>query len=133
MTAWSCDPGPQMPMHIHSSNSVLSMVVPIYNAELAPKSLRGRLVSLNQLAITAGIMVHSYPISLFCPHSHSLSPLSPSFHYSLTSLSFSLTSLLFSPLSFPHSRPVSLLHLCVATFWLAGEWHLVFSVSLGLY
>lgn len=36
---------------------VLSMVVPIYNAELAPKALRGRLVSLNQLAITAGIMV----------------------------------------------------------------------------
>ena len=33
------------------------MVVPIYNAELAPKNLRGRLVSLNQLAITAGIMV----------------------------------------------------------------------------
>ena len=33
------------------------MVVPIYNAELAPKALRGRLVSLNQLAITAGIMV----------------------------------------------------------------------------
>ena len=33
------------------------MVVPIYNAELAPSSHRGRLVSLNQLAITAGIMV----------------------------------------------------------------------------
>ena len=33
------------------------MVVPIYNAELAPGSHRGRLVSLNQLAITAGIMV----------------------------------------------------------------------------
>ncbi len=33
------------------------MVVPVYNAEVAPKSLRGRLVSLNQLAITAGIMV----------------------------------------------------------------------------
>ncbi len=33
------------------------MVVPVYNAELAPKYLRGRLVSLNQLAITAGIMV----------------------------------------------------------------------------
>lgn len=32
------------------------MVVPIYNAELAPRNLRGRLVSLNQLAITAGIM-----------------------------------------------------------------------------
>ena len=41
------------------SHSVLSMVVPIYNAELAPKSLRGRLVSLNQLAITAGIMVYN--------------------------------------------------------------------------
>ena len=33
------------------------MVVPIYNAELAPSHLRGHLVSLNQLAITAGIMV----------------------------------------------------------------------------
>ena len=33
------------------------MVVPIYNAELAPSTHRGRLVSLNQLAITAGIMV----------------------------------------------------------------------------
>ena len=31
--------------------------MPVYNAELAPKALRGRLVSLNQLAITAGIMV----------------------------------------------------------------------------
>lgn len=31
--------------------------MPVYNAELAPKTLRGRLVSLNQLAITAGIMV----------------------------------------------------------------------------
>lgn len=33
------------------------MVVPVYNAEMAPKSLRGRLVALNQLFITAGIMV----------------------------------------------------------------------------
>ena len=33
------------------------MVVPIYNAELAPSTHRGRLVSLNQLAITAGIMI----------------------------------------------------------------------------
>uniref|UniRef100_A0A1X7TK36 Major facilitator superfamily (MFS) profile domain-containing protein n=1 Tax=Amphimedon queenslandica TaxID=400682 RepID=A0A1X7TK36_AMPQE len=33
------------------------MIVPVYNAELAPKTLRGRLVSLNQLFITAGIMV----------------------------------------------------------------------------
>ena len=35
----------------------VSMVVPIYNAEVSPKHLRGRLVSLNQLSITAGIMV----------------------------------------------------------------------------
>ena len=42
--------------HMHT-HSILSMVVPVYNAEVSPKSLRGRLVSLNQLAITAGIMV----------------------------------------------------------------------------
>lgn len=42
---------------------ILSMVVPVYNAELAPKNLRGRLVSLNQLFITAGIMV-SFLVSL---------------------------------------------------------------------
>ncbi len=42
------------------------MVVPIYNAELAPKTLRGRLVSLNQLAITAGIMVGVAHV-LLCP------------------------------------------------------------------
>ncbi|XP_019857805.1 PREDICTED: proton myo-inositol cotransporter-like isoform X1 [Amphimedon queenslandica] len=37
--------------------SILSMIAPVYNAELAPKTLRGRLVSLNQLFITAGIMI----------------------------------------------------------------------------
>ncbi|RDW77972.1 general substrate transporter-3 [Coleophoma crateriformis] len=35
----------------------LSMVVPLYNAELAPAELRGSLVSLQQLAICFGIMV----------------------------------------------------------------------------
>ena len=39
---------------------ILSTVVPLYNAEIAPKKLRGRLVSLNQLAITAGIMVSDF-------------------------------------------------------------------------
>ena len=34
------------------------MVVPVYNAEISPKNLRGRLVALNQLFITAGIMVY---------------------------------------------------------------------------
>ncbi|EGX51781.1 hypothetical protein AOL_s00043g800 [Orbilia oligospora ATCC 24927] len=35
----------------------LSMVVPLYNAELSPPELRGALVSLQQLAITFGIMI----------------------------------------------------------------------------
>ena len=35
----------------------LSMVVPLYNAELAPPEVRGSLVALQQLAITFGIMV----------------------------------------------------------------------------
>ncbi|XP_065840781.1 uncharacterized protein [Oscarella lobularis] len=43
----------------------VSMVVPIYNAEVSPKHLRGRLVSLNQLSITAGIMV-SFLVNLGC-------------------------------------------------------------------
>ena len=61
---------------------ILSMVVPLYNAEISPKKLRGRLVALNQLAITAGIMVsdadmlhplyssiepHSTSGMLYCP------------------------------------------------------------------
>ena len=41
---------------------ILSTVVPLYNAEIAPKKLRGRLVSLNQLAITAGIMVSDFKL-----------------------------------------------------------------------
>lgn len=35
----------------------LSMVVPLYNAELAPPEVRGALVAVQQLAITFGIMV----------------------------------------------------------------------------
>ncbi|KAI9815950.1 MAG: hypothetical protein M1827_001942 [Pycnora praestabilis] len=35
----------------------LSMVVPMYNAEVAPPEVRGSLVALQQLAITLGIMV----------------------------------------------------------------------------
>eukprot|EP00041_Stephanoeca_diplocostata_P023744 m.589361 g.589361 ORF g.589361 m.589361 type:complete len:317 (-) comp22370_c0_seq1:142-1092(-) len=36
---------------------VLSATVPLYNAEVAPKHVRGSLVALQQLAITFGIMV----------------------------------------------------------------------------
>ncbi|KAJ5484707.1 hypothetical protein N7539_004695 [Penicillium diatomitis] len=36
---------------------VLSMIVPLYNAELAPAELRGSLVSLQQLAICFGILI----------------------------------------------------------------------------
>ncbi|KAG2017805.1 sugar transporter [Coprinopsis cinerea AmutBmut pab1-1] len=35
----------------------LSMIVPLYNAEIAPPEVRGSLVALQQLAITFGIMV----------------------------------------------------------------------------
>ena len=33
------------------------MLVPMYNAELAPPGIRGSLVALQQLAITFGILV----------------------------------------------------------------------------
>jgi sugar porter (SP) family MFS transporter len=36
---------------------ISSMIVPLYIAEIAPASIRGRLVSLNQLALTSGIVV----------------------------------------------------------------------------
>lgn len=39
------------------SIGMLSMVVPLYLSEVAPPNLRGGLVSLQQLGITAGIMV----------------------------------------------------------------------------
>lgn len=35
----------------------LSMIVPLYNAELAPPEVRGALVAVQQLAITFGIMI----------------------------------------------------------------------------
>lgn len=35
----------------------LSMLVPMFNAELAPSGIRGSLVALQQLAITFGILI----------------------------------------------------------------------------
>jgi MFS family permease len=35
----------------------LSMIVPMYNAEVAPPEVRGSLVALQQLAIVFGIMI----------------------------------------------------------------------------
>jgi len=37
----------------------LSMIVPMYNAEIAPPEVRGALVGLQQLSITLGIMISS--------------------------------------------------------------------------
>lgn len=55
-----------------------SMLVPLYNAELAPPEVRGALVAVQQLAITFGIMVSycTYPF-------HSTSSL-PSKHVLVT-------------------------------------------------
>ena len=36
---------------------VLTMVVPLFNSELAPKEIRGRLISFNQIAMTGGIAI----------------------------------------------------------------------------
>ena len=35
----------------------LSMIVPMYNAEIAPPEVRGALVGLQQMSITLGIMI----------------------------------------------------------------------------
>ena len=50
----------------------LSMIVPLYNAEVAPAEIRGALVALQQLAITFGIMI-SYWITYGKP----MSPVRP--------------------------------------------------------
>ncbi len=36
---------------------LMTMIVPLFNAELAPASLRGRLITFNQIAMTGGIAV----------------------------------------------------------------------------
>lgn len=57
----------------------LSMIVPLYNAELAPPECRGGLVALQQLAITFGIMVafwltYGYDLNLMCGSTASHTP-----------------------------------------------------------
>jgi len=46
---------------------LLSMAVPLYLSELSPKELRGRLVSMQQLAITVGILI-SFCINYACSY-----------------------------------------------------------------
>ena len=41
----------------------ISLAVPLYIAEIAPPHIRGRLVSINQLTITVGILFVSSPLS----------------------------------------------------------------------
>lgn len=44
---------------------IASMVGPLYNSEIAPPSIRGSLVSLNQLAVTTGILMAYFVNYLF--------------------------------------------------------------------
>jgi len=46
---------------------VASFVAPMYNAEIAPRKIRGSLVSYNQLAITSGILAAYLLNDLFAP------------------------------------------------------------------
>ena len=45
--------------------SVLFTVVPVYIAEIAPKKLRGRLMSFNSIGLTTGLLVHTITF-FFC-------------------------------------------------------------------
>lgn len=45
---------------------IISYTVPVYIAEIAPQNLRGSLGSVNQLSVTAGIML-AYLLGLFVP------------------------------------------------------------------
>ncbi|KAF4350139.1 hypothetical protein F8388_001317 [Cannabis sativa] len=45
---------------------IISYVVPVYIAEISPQNLRGSLGSVNQLSVTAGIML-AYLLGLFVP------------------------------------------------------------------
>jgi len=42
-----------------------SSVVPVYQSEIAPKNVRGRLVSLQQWAITWGILIRTSPLGIW--------------------------------------------------------------------
>jgi MFS family permease len=50
---------------------ICSAIVPVYQSEIAPKEIRGRVVSLQQWAITWGILMYVQtrkpPLSLFPP------------------------------------------------------------------
>lgn len=45
---------------------ICSAIVPVYQAEIAPKNIRGRVVSLQQWAITWGILIQY--VRLHCDH-----------------------------------------------------------------
>lgn len=48
---------------------IASAMVPVYQAEVAPKEIRGRVISLQQWAITWGILIQFFIVSghLFFP------------------------------------------------------------------
>lgn len=43
---------------------ISSAMVPVYQAEVAPKEIRGRVISLQQWAITWGILIQYFIVSL---------------------------------------------------------------------
>lgn len=45
---------------------IASAMVPVYQAEVAPKEIRGRVISLQQWAITWGILIQYFIVSPNC-------------------------------------------------------------------
>jgi MFS family permease len=43
---------------------IASAMVPVYQAEIAPKEIRGRVISLQQWAITWGILIQFFIVSV---------------------------------------------------------------------
>ena len=54
---------------------IASAIVPVYQAEMAPKEIRGRMIAMQQFAITCGILIQFF-VQLGCSYAFA-SPISP--------------------------------------------------------